>query len=222
MPGYYDEILDEIKNLIDEEKYEDAMAIVKRELDMPYIPPDTEPELRKLKRDLVYDLGEKEDDREESLNSLLNGLKGKPQAQLAAASRLTSRNLREILPELKDYLGKDPQPEAAALLIEAIAEQDIQDEFTLRKTGVEYNFYGDSVVPPSKSKGFLKADRLLQDWLEMKNPGLYQMARTLLIHDVYMFLPLSYEEDEAEELAKEMVSKTSELMDDPDIMKFIK
>ena len=217
MTNYYDEILTEIENLIKEGKYGDANFLVQKELNMPYIPVEVEQKLKSFKRELNYHLSDEKEIREDSLDSLLRKLKGKPKSQLAAASILITRNLRECLLEIKDYLSKDPCPEAAALLIEGLAEQEISDEFTLIKNGVEYTFWSDDIIPIYKSAGFLKAQSYLKDWLENDHPDFYEMAKTLLIHEVYLFLPLSYDEDEAEDLALAMLKQVSDMMDEGEI-----
>ncbi len=222
MASYYDEILEEIQDLMDENKNEEAMQIVKKELSMPYIPSDVEPQLKKLKRELDYRCSLDRQRTEVSSDALLEKLYGKEAEQLSAAAALSSRNLREFLPEIKNWLEDNPFPEAAALMIEAIAEQDIKDDFTLRTNDVEYDFYGDSVTPVAESEGFLEADKLLYDWLGMKHPDLYEMARTLLIHEVYMFLPLSYEKEEAVDLALDVCEQVCTLMDCPDVLEQVR
>ena len=86
MTNYYDEILTEIENLIKEGKYGDANFLVQKELNMPYIPIDVEQKLKSFKRELNYHLSDEKEIREDSLDSLLRKLKGKPKSQLAAAS----------------------------------------------------------------------------------------------------------------------------------------
>lgn len=222
MASYYDEVLEEIQDLMDENKNEEAMQIVKKELSMPYIPSDVEPQLKKLKRELDYRCSLDRQRTEISSDALLEKLHGKEAEQLSAAAALSSRNLREFLPEIQNWLEDNPFPEAAALMIEAIAEQDIKDDFTLRTNEVEYDFYGDSVTPVAESEGFLEADKLLYDWLGMKHPDLYEMARTLLIHEVYMFLPLSYEKEEAVDLALDVCEQVCTLMDCPDVLEQVR
>lgn len=222
MASYYDEIVEEIQDLMDENKNEEAMQMVKKELSMPYIPSDVEPQLKKLKRELDYRCSLDRQRTEISSDALLEKLHGKEAEQLSAAAALSSRNLREFLPEIQNWLEDNPFPEAAALMIEAIAEQDIKDDFTLRTNDVEYDFYGDSVTPVAESEGFLEADKLLYDWLGMKHPDLYEMARTLLIHEVYMFLPLSYEKEEAVDLALDVCEQVCTLMDCPDVLEQVR
>ena len=213
MANYYDEILEEIQKLMQEGKTSDAMGLVKRELDMPYIPPETEIQLKKMRRDLQFALTEKSGGTEISLDTILEYLKGKPETQLAAAAALSKRNLRECLPEIQNWLASDPFEQAAALVVEEIAEQEIGEEFVWNRHGIQYTFFGDGLTPVSISKGFLKAEKLLEDWLSNDRPDLFEMTKTLLIQEVYMFLPLSYDEEEGETLALQMLQKVSEMMD---------
>ena len=123
------------------------------------------------------------------------------------------KNLRLCIDEIRYYLEKDPFPEAAALLVEAIAEQEINDDFTWIKNGVEFNFYGDSVTPVLKSEGFLQALQLLNDYVS-SYPSVLDVARKILIHEAMMNLPLSYEADEANILARTVIEQACDMLQD--------
>ncbi|MGN1388341.1 MAG: DUF3196 domain-containing protein [Bulleidia sp.] len=211
--GYYEEIVTEIRNAIAEHRYEDAKFLLKRELSMPYIPQDAEAQFHALQKDLRYACEDSHEPEEEPLEVLLSMLKGKPEAQLAAASRLHDRNLRTCTGEIRDYLSHDPYPEAAALLIEALAEQEIGDEFVYTKDGVEYTFWPDAVTPVPRSPGFLEALSLLRQWVS-RNPSLLETAKSVLIHEAYMNLPLSYEKEEAEQAAYQAACEAADLLED--------
>ena len=200
--GYYEEIITEIRTALADGNYDEASFLLKRELSMPYIPGDFEAELLRLQKDLRFRMSEKKERTEASVESLLRRLKGKPESQLRAVSQLCDRNLRSITAELRDWLAKDPQPEAASLLIDALAEQEIGEEFTIVRGGVEYTFYGDAVTPVAKSGGFRAGYRLLEDWLQ-KDPSILEMARSLLVQRCYNALPVSYEAEEGAILARE-------------------
>lgn len=217
MSGYYDELLEEISRMTEAGELQNALFQIEKELKMPYVPADIEEKLLAMKRELAYRISEKKESSEWPLEKILRMLKGNDASQLAAASRLASRNLRECTAEIREYLVSDPCPEAAAMILEVIAEQQIRDEFTYIKDDVEYTFWGDSLTPVAESQGFLEADRYLKDWLENDHPDYYSMARTLLIHEAYMFLPLTYESAEAQELAREMLEKVSSLMDEGEL-----
>ncbi len=214
MENYYNEVLEEIRTAIQKGEIEEADYLLKKELSMPYIPQEVEEELRKLKKDIAYAKSEKKENHEESLEDLLSKLMhGKAQTQLSAASALQERNLRSCVEELKTYLEKDPCPEAAALIIEALSEQEIDEEFTLRRDGVEYVFFADEVIPVSRSKGFLKALDLLQEEYQ-KNPSLFQLAKSILIHQAYLYLPLSFDEAEASFIKDQIVHEVEDLLNE--------
>ncbi len=213
MNDYYSEILEDIETLIAEKKVDEALFLVRKELSMPYIPQDVEQRLIQYKKECVYLQADREKDGEESMDSLLRKLKRSPAEQLMAANKLSDRNLRICVKEIQDWFQKDCNPEAAALIINAIAEQEINEEFQITKNGVEYVFDGDSVTPVMKSEGFLYAIHLIDEWF-MDNPSYLEMARTLLIHDAYLQLPLTYEKEEGFNLAKSACLQVCDLMND--------
>ena len=200
--SYYDEIVNEIRAAIADGSYDEASFLLKRELSMPYVPAEFELELKHLEKDLRFRVSETKERTEASVESLLRKLKGRPESQLRAVSQLCDRNLRSITAELRDWLSKDPQPEAASLLIDALAEQEVGEEFTVVRGGVEYSFYGDAVTPVAKSGGFRTAFRLITEWLQ-KDPSLSEMARSLLVQKCYNALPMSYDAEEGPVLAKD-------------------
>ena len=121
MANYYDEVLEEIKDLMKKGNSTEAMAIVKRELNMPYVPLDTEAELKKLKKDLQYQISERSGGTEVSLDVLLERLKGTPEEQLSAAASLSKRSLRECTGEIQAWLKSDPITFFSALLCRSTA-----------------------------------------------------------------------------------------------------
>ena len=212
--NYYDEILKEIEDSLNQGDLEQAQYLLKRELSMPYIPPEVEEKLHGLARTLQGKRRDQESDRDHSrpsLEQLLKGLHGTPENQLAAAGELADANLREAVVPLQQYLSASPAPMAAALVIDALAQQEIQEEFVYRKGDVEYTFYGDSVTPVASSAGLRKGLSLLQKEL-LNQPSLYQMAKSLMIQKAYLYLPLSYEEEESEELVQQCIQEVETLM----------
>ena len=204
--SYYDEIIAEIEQAIKNGSQEDAAYLIRRELSMPYIPSETEEKLRSLAKQVRAVRAESSEPKELTTEALLRKLKGKPQSQLQAADALCGRNLRDIVPELQDWFSKDPQPEAASLLIDALAEQEVSAEFTISRDGIEYTFYGDAVTPVAKSEGFRGGLRLLERWF-LKDPSLAEMARSLLIQKCYNALPLCYEAEDAVQLAEDCAAE---------------
>lgn len=214
MDNWYEETIAEIKELMEQKKYDQAAGIVEKELSMPYIPCDVEKQLRALQKDIRFGVAENTIIHESSLDQLLDDLHGDAARQLAAVNALGSRNLRDLTLEIQDYFNSSPFPEAAALLINAIAKQQIEDEFTFVKDGVEYSFFGDCLIPVDECDGYREARKYLNQWFGMKYPSVYELALKVLVHEVYMYLPLSYEEIEGRELAYECGLQTVEMLGD--------
>ena len=159
MENYYDKIIAEIRTAIDDKKYGEAEYLLQRELKMPYIPEDAEKRLHDLSKDLAYAKSEADPVKEESADTLIQQLlSGKPALALSAASALCSRSLREYLNEIQSYLAGNPLPEAAAILMEGLSEQGINEEFTLNKDGCEYDFWSGDIVPIAKQPAFQKGE----------------------------------------------------------------
>lgn len=217
MENYYLEMIAEIEDCIEKEAYEEALFLVKKELSMPYIPRDSETRLLQLQKELKA----KQSIRasyEKSTAELLAMLKGKPESQLLAVNQLASRNLREVLEEVRDWLQKDPQKEAASLMIEALSNQEIDEEFELVKDGVTYTFYAQDVIPVVKSDGFRYAKGHLERML-VHYPQYYEMAKHILVHECYVFLPLSYERSDALGLCKLCTDTLYSLTQDEQLLK---
>ena len=210
----YIEVIEKIETLIKEKKYLQADFIVNDELLQAYIPKDVEEKLLEYKKDIKYYLSENIKAKEIDDEKILNMLKGNDKSQLNAANYLCDKDLNDYLDEIKDYLSKSPCSEAASLIINTIAEQEISDEFIYIKNGVEYIFYGDQVTPVQDSDGFKKALDLLNEYLGNDYPYLLELTRPALAHEAYTLLPLSIEEDEAEVIVLNIIKDISMIIDD--------
>lgn len=218
MENYYTDVIEEIESLIRNGKYEEADILLKRELQMPYVPLDVEDKLRALKKDLQYARSEKQQSKDISMDTVLSKLKGTAEEQLSAVENLCDRNLRNCIDEIQEYLENEPNLEAASLLIDAIATQEVADEFIYCKDGVEYTFWGDAVTPVGKCDGLKEAMHYLYEWLGIKYPSIYEMAKKMLIHEVYVALPLTYEKEEGELLAYEISENLLTMMGEEQLL----
>jgi hypothetical protein len=218
MSNYYDDIVKEIQAAADAGSYAEALALIKRELDMPYVPRDTETALKRIRQDIRYAQSDAQPVHEKTTGDLLDDLKKDDRTQLSAAGVLAGRSLRECIAPVQEYLQNNPCPEAAALLVDALAQQGVNDEFVWNKSGVEYTFWPDCVTPVAASAGFQEALQDLEDWLAQDNPTVYAMCRQMLIHEAYLFLPLSYDQGEGQPFAYQTVKQVADLMGDSSIL----
>ena len=72
MENYYQEILREIQDAMYQKDYEEAWFLLKRELEMPYIPLDVEAKLKEMAREVKRERSEQKETGEPSLDTLLH------------------------------------------------------------------------------------------------------------------------------------------------------
>ena len=212
--SYYEELISKIKQNIEENNLDEAGSLLKNELKMPYIPIETEKELIKLNETLVSLSKSQSESSELSLDKIEEYLKNEPKFQLQAVAALATRNIRNHLDMIGSYLQNMPYPEAASLLIDILIEQQIASEFVYIKNDMEYKFIPCYIDRPHLSDGFIKANEYLKLWVESYSPSIYEMALQILIREVYLYLPLSYDEDDAVSLALSILKYVMDLMND--------
>lgn len=194
--NYYDEILNKIENLINNDKYEDARSLLLTELNVPYIPKDIEQkfnEYLQLIKENTFTVKNLSDE------DIINYLKLDGTKQFIAIKELNNKNLRDYIDVCEEYLKSNGQKEAQVLLIESLIRQEINYTF-------KYNnsfFNPKECLVPEESNGFLKGNELLSDFY-FKDPSKLKMAIQLLYKDCILYLPNSYTPEQGEELAKKI------------------
>lgn len=210
--NYYEEIQREIEQAIKKQAFDQAAFLVRKEREMPYIPSAFESFLKKAEREIR---GHHKTNGTASFSDdqLLDMLKGNGEQQMVAVTALIERNLRMYEKEIAAWLQQSPYPEAAAMMIDALAQQAVAYEFTYEKDGLSYTFYADAVTPVASQAGVQKGLTILESALA-RNPGLREMARGRFIHEAFMRLPLAIEEEEAAPIVLENIKEICTLMDD--------
>lgn len=194
--GYYDELINKINKLIADNDYEKAKHLIENELNMPYVPRDTE---RKLKEVLVS-LPKKEINHQLNAEEIQEFLNGDETHQLRGVDELDKLNLRDYIDICNEYLCSDGFINAKVLLIDSLMRQDIGEEMTYKNAGMEYSFIPKYVVPPEMSLGYKKAIDILNDRF-MKEPSKLELAKQLTYKECLLALPINYDEDDGELLA---------------------
>ena len=217
MSNYYNEVIFKIKELIEDNNITQAKSLLDEELKMPYIPKKYEEELNYLNQTINSLIKLSDDEKEISISKIEEYLYGSDEQQVQAVSALFDKNLRQYSDLIQNYLSSKPNRESASLLIDAMIEQQLPNEFTYSVDGVDYTFIPLYLTKPYESDGFVEADKFLQEWISNDNPTLYELSLQMLIHEIYMYLPLSYEEDEGLSLALGILRKLSDLFGDNQI-----
>ena len=130
--NYYDDVLKQIEDLINEKEYDEAYRIIKNELNMPYIPNDIEESLLNY-----YKIVKASQNSSKSLtdDEIISYLKGDPEHQLLACNELHNKNLRNYIDICNDYFKCDGFANSKALLIDSLIRQEIDYDFSYVNNG---------------------------------------------------------------------------------------
>lgn len=210
MTSYYQEIIADIQNLIQQKAYQDAHFWVQKELSMPYIPYDVEQTLIALKKELSYHL-QQESSQTFSIDKIMRMLKGSDKSQLVACEALKNYNLRLYVEQIQSYFLQEPCQQAVALLIDTLAQQEIGETFVYRKNGVEYEFIPEYITPIFECLPLQSILEQLESYYS-KNPSLFQIAKQIAIYKAYMLLPLNIEQEDIEEFIKQVSLEVEEVL----------
>ena len=204
---YYKDLILNIENKLKEEKYSEAETLINEELALPYVPKDILEKLHDLKHFLPNDHKNKLLSDEE----IASYLKGDPYHQLIAVDYLDMLNLRNYYDICNDFLKSKGFINAKVLLIASLISQQISDEYDLNKDDLEYRFIPRYCMLPEESTGYNAALKILSDYY-MKEPSSFLMAKDLLYKECFMYLPLSYDEDEADIIANNIISYLDDVL----------
>lgn len=201
--NYYDEIYSKIEELYQAGDYSKATILLEDELNMPYIPKDFESRLLKLKSDYQSSHSfSKKSLNDEEIEDYLNGDSLK---QLVAVNYLDTTNLRDYLDLIRAYLMSDGDINAKVLLISSLINQDINEELTVLKDGLEITFIPRYCESVEISDGYEAGKTFLNDVIANDNPSLYNMALEMLTNICFINLPLSLDSVEGLIYAKSIV-----------------
>ena len=205
---YYTEILNDLEKLLADEQYDDALFMIRSELRMPYVPPDFREKLEEMEKRIPrsdeHTLKVPDEDKIREL------LKGDAESQMYAVYSLTNQNLRKHKVLIDDVFSSDVLPQAKDILIYALIEQEISEEFTLNKNGLEYRFVPRYCLLPEESDGYQDAVKQLKE-IYLHEPSLYQFAIDLLQEKCFSHLPLSYEAEESGQLVEAITGELGKM-----------
>lgn len=216
--NYYEELWEELNQLMKEEQYNEVILKLEEELKMPYIPAQFEDKYRKLLkevRNIIAPAGKTKGiiSDEEELEKLL--FSTKLEEEMIAIQSLKELHVNRYESLLQEYLLHPIYEEIQALLIYLLIEQQNGDEWKLLKDGCEISFIPKYCELPEDSDGFVCAIEFLQEHLA-KEPSLFNLCNELLSMQVLQQLPYSYEEEEGEILALSVLKQALIASDDVD------
>jgi len=203
--NYYKLKHEEMIKLQEAEAFEEALALVDEELSMPYIPQAYLSIFKQLKKELSQTL---------KLNQpvpilhdpdqIREHLQKDEMHQLKALDALSKLNMRAHPDLVQTAFELIEDRLLISLLIRLCIEQAITQEYTFTSEGLTYTFIPAALILPEDSEGVEGAKDLLIEWLE-KEPSLLKLCLEQLEVTSLLKLPQSYDADEAQDLAFEVL-----------------
>lgn len=205
--NYYKKQILLIEEKIKNNLWDEAYQLVLEELSMPYIPKNFFDEIKKLESEIKsnFKLNQKVNliQDEEELKSLL---KQDEMAQIKALDQMSRLNLRQYDTLVQDTFNLLSDRLFQNLFLRICIEQQLTNEYTIQSDGIEYTLIPASLCLPEDSEGVEAAVILLSEWCD-KNPSLLNLCLEKLQYEGLMALPISYTEDEAYDLAYQVLEE---------------
>ena len=207
--NYYDEMIDRIKRLIDDEKYDEAGRLIANELEMPYVPKDAEEKLKELYDELCYFRPAQKDLSDKKIEEYLFS---DSDHQLLAVNELDHRNLREYIPLCEHYLSSEGFANAKALLIDSLIAQQIDHIFECCKGKEKIRFNPSLMKRVNETDVYRFCLRLIYE-AYLKEPSKAKLAEQLLYKEFLMALPLEIEEEDCNRLSQKIIAFIDQAFD---------
>ncbi|WHQ36683.1 DUF3196 family protein [Spiroplasma sp. SV19] len=204
--NYYDELVNEIEILIDNNDYSEALVKIKTELTMPYIPQHIEKMLEALLKEVNVKMFEQQPNTNTtwSLAKITEILTNSTdeETQLLAFHYLKDQNLRKILPVIREYfMNKKVSNFAKIYLLYLLKEQEITEVFLVQKTNGLFKLNPQKMIPYQDEQQVKLVMQLLDQWVYNDNPSLYHTCLYLLETYYYDLYPHFIVNNEIQALA---------------------
>lgn len=183
--NYYDELIQNLEALLKDKKYDEALTIIKNELNLPYIPSEIESKFNKYLLDIKEATYALKSLTDEDINTYLNNSYEK---QLLAVDELSRKNLRDYIDIVEGYLKSNGFKNAKALLIDSLIRQEINYEFEYVNDSLLIKFNPSKLENIEETDGFKTAYALIEDNY-LKDPSKAQMGIELLYKEALLSLP---------------------------------
>ena len=193
--NYYEEMIDEIRSFIDENKIELARFKIQQELKMPYIPNDIEILLNDLLKDanskveLEYSLSQSQVEQLILSDNLAKQLKG--------VDYLKQCNCLNFIDIIQQFFNTNKSLNLQGLMIDTLINQQINYEFIIDNEKIKIEFNPRYIESSYETDGFIKSYEILNELLGNDNPSFLKLCLDMLNVESFLMLPFAIDEDEA-------------------------
>lgn len=196
--NYYEETLEKINKHLNNKEVDEALKLIEKELEAPYLPKEFNNELIRL-----YNENRKVESFKLDDDNLEDYLYSTKEKQLIAVDYLNNKNLRDYLDICNKYLCSEGFINAKVLLVDSLIRQEIGEEINMTNNGLEYSFIPKYLLPIEESDGYLSGKKYLED-IYLKEPSKLKMGIDLLYKELILNLPVNLIDEEGLILAKKI------------------
>ena len=215
MDSYYDGLIRQVKELMDDSRHAEAFDLLKEELSMPYIPKVYEEEIITLYNACRSELKLQNNSTRRTADDIDALLKGSVDEQFQAVEQLKSSNIRNHLTEVQHALDSDANEWVKVFLIEALCEQNVSEEFFMERDGLRYAFVPCSLTLPRDGEVIYECVSQLRAWFENEDPSFLSLCVETLMQEAYLRLPMDIDEAESLLLSAAVVGYVFEAYEMP-------
>lgn len=172
MNNYYETCLLTLNELIDNGQTKEALELVSKELEMPYVPEPYFSQFNQIRDSIVLD-SQPSSQYFEDEDEIGFALLGNEALQYKALMSLERMNLRSLESKLRQWF-KDPiiADWIKKQLLFFMMEQDFHLEIELVLNSQEHLLNIKDLINPFSTKAFVECENTLRDKLESHNPSL--------------------------------------------------
>ncbi len=179
MSNYYDELIQKIEKLIEENKLKEALILIEDELKMPYIPKIYEDKIinlyEKLNPNIDSKIKQTYFSKEEIIEMILDYEKYDVQFLIDLCSNLDVYNWNNNTDDLQNIFNfKNLDNKIKSIIYNTLATQ-----------GIDYNFnIKNQIINPSKNKTIFETDFSIKNLISLskkniENPGIIEVAQKI-------------------------------------------
>ncbi len=193
MKDYYQNKLEEITLLINQNQLDEAYQIIDEELRMPYIPDNFEKELKDLLPLFNTLKVERLINDPRELGELLSG---DDDRTLLAITNLNKLNCRNYLDLIENFFISDSRFIFKSLILDILINQDLNYVIKLIKDGETLEINPSALTSVNCSEGFIYCENKLNELLSDDNLGELAISYELLALVGYQVLPSEITKDD--------------------------
>lgn len=194
--GFYETLLQDIKQYMQNEDYQNALALLEEEFKMPYIPKEIEEQLLPLYQECRHEIKAQKMAHKYDETDIEELLNGSIDEAFQAVELLKKSNIRRHLQIVENYLSKEPHFLIRSQLIECLVEQNINETIHIQYDGLELSVIPSYIELPANQDALTLAVKQVQEYYENDDPTFYVMCVESMLKELYLKLPFSLSEEE--------------------------